>query len=244
MFRSLAPQVLSGAFLAATLIVGCVEIPSEGHTPPDYKSSIRVMYLDPAITSSTSIMVAEGPDFDPFVSNIFQSGSFGTVTTYSTVNSGGKQLFLPAPLDPDTSAFSIATEQRGTLAVLPRPDVSMPRFLLIGEGRTFESVGITGASRVRVLNAVARSGSDTVDVAVDIFRTSDSTSVETGLAFGTFSDFIEVASDSSEGFYLVRAGSDEVLTGSVSVTGASNTDYTIVGSGSSDAASFDSFRNE
>ncbi len=244
MFRSLASKVLPGAVLAAAFMVGCVEIPSEGHTPPDYKSSIRVMYLDPALTSASNIMVAEGPDFTPFVANIFPSGSFGTVTSYTTINSGGKQLFL-SPGDPDTASLPILTEQRATLFVLPRPDVSMPRFVLGSEGRTFESVGIAGASRVRVLNAIARGATDTADVSVDVYRTSDSTSIVTGLAFGTFTDHLEVAADSSEGFYLTRSGSTIGLTGTaITITGASNTDYTLVGSGSADAASFDSFQNE
>jgi hypothetical protein len=243
MLRSLAPQVLSGALFAAVLMTGCVEIPSEGHNPPDYKSSVRVMYLDPAFTSSTSIMVAEGPDFTPFSSTIFPSGSFGTVTAYSTVNSGGKQLFVDA--DPDTSALTIATEQRGTLVVLPRPDVANPRFLVLGEGRTFEAVGITGASRVRILNAVGRGAADTLDVAVDVFRTSDSTAVVTGLAFGSASDYVEVASGVAEGFYLTRTGSTTALTPTaITITGASNTDFTLVGSGSADAASFASYQNE
>lgn len=244
MFRSLASKVLPGAVLAAVLMVGCVEIPSEGHTPPDYKSSIRVMYLDPAITAAANIVVSEGPTFETFVSNIFPSGSFGTVSSYTVINSGGKQLFL-SPGDADTASLPILTEQRGTLVVLPRPDVSMPRFVLANEGRTFETIGITGASRVRVLNAIARGTTDTADVAVDVFRTSDSTSVATGLAFGSFSDYLEVTADSSEGFYLMRNGSTQVLTGTaVTIAGASNTDYTLVGSGSADAASFDSFQNE
>jgi len=231
--------------LAAVFMAGCVEIPSEGHTPPDYKSSVRVMYLDPAITTATNIMVAEGPDFVGFSSNIFPSGSFGTVTSYSIVNSGGKQLFLPAPLDPDTSALTLATELRGTLIVLPRPDPAMPRFLVASEGRTFDPVGITGASRVRVVNAIARGAADTLDVAVDVFRTSDSTSVVTALAFGAFSDYLEVTADSTEGFYLTRTGSTTALDSTaVMITGASNTDYTLVGSGSADAATLDSFQNE
>jgi len=78
-----------------------------------------------------------------------------------------------------------------------------------------------------------------------VFRTSDSTSVVTALAFGAISAFVEVTADSLEGFYLTRTGSTTALDSTaVMITGASNTDYTLVGSGSADAATLDSFQNE
>ncbi|MDH4070499.1 MAG: hypothetical protein OEV30_08745 [Ignavibacteria bacterium] len=241
--RSLFSHALPVAFVAALLVAGCVEIPSEGHTPPDYKASVRVMYVDPAITASASINVAEGPSFGSFSTSIFPSGSFGTVTGYTTVNAGGKQLFL-SPGDADTSALTIAADQRGTLLVLPRSSTADPRFLLNGEGRLFEPTGIEGSSRVQFINAITGGMADTTNIAVDVYRTSDSTTVVTNLAFGAASADVLVEEGVSEGFYLTRAGATGALGTAVTITGASNTDYTMVGSGSADAATLSSFRNE
>jgi hypothetical protein len=240
--RSLFSHALPVAFVAALLVAGCVEIPSEGHTPPDYKASVRVMYVDPAITASASINVAEGPTFGSFSTSIFPSGSFGTVTGYTTVNAGGKQLFVSG--DADTSALTIGTDQRGTLFVLPRSSTADPRFLLNGEGRIFEPTGIEGSSRVQFINAITAGMADTTNVAVDVYRTSDSTTVATNLAFGATSADILVEEGVSEGFYLTRTGAMDALGTAVTITGASNTDYTMVGSGTADAATLSSFRNE
>jgi len=243
MFRSLASQVLLAAVLATLLVVGCVDIPSTGHTPPDYKASIRVMYTDPAITATANIVVAEGPDFDTFVTNIFPSGSFGTVSAYSTLNAGGKQLFL-SPGDADTAALSIATDQRGTLIVLPRETTADPRFLLKGEGRTFEDVGVDGSSQVRVVNAIMQGGADTMSVTIDVYRTSDSTTVATNLAFGAISGNILVAAGATESFYVTRTGEADALGDAVSVTGASHMDFTVVGTGTADDATLSPYPNE
>ena len=241
--RSLVSQVLPAAVLTTLLVAGCVEIPSTGHTPPDYKASVRVMYFDPAITGTASIVVAEGPDFDNFVTTIFPSGSFGTVSGYGTLNAGGKQLFL-SPGDTDTTALTIATDQRASLIVLPRSSMASPRFLLKGEGRTFEAIGVEGSSRVRILNAITRGAGDTLDVAVDVYRSSDSSTVATNLAFGALSANILVSEGTMESFYLTRTGATDTLGAVVSITGASNSDYTLVGSGSADGATFTSYRNE
>ena len=218
------------------LAAGCVDIPSEGHTPPDFKAQIRVMYLDPSLSGTAMISIASAPDFDSFQTNVLGAGSFGTVTSYSTVDAGGKQLLVTG--DADTSALSFASDQVGTLLVLPMPD----RFVLLGEGRMFDPVGITGASRVRFVNAVTRGASDTLDVAVDVVQ--DSVVVDPGLAFrGTSDEYLEVPEGTTVTFYLTRSGAAEAITDVVMITGVSNTDYTIVGSGSADAAVLASFEN-
>jgi hypothetical protein len=242
-FRSLAsPAIVVTAMLAA-LLIGCVDIPSEGHTPPDYKASVRVMYLDPAITGTANLTIADGPNFDTFRSDVLPAGSFGDVTAYSTINAGGKQLFVN-PGDTDTSTVTVATDFRGSLIVLPRPDVSMNRFLLLGEGRTFEEEGVHEGSQVRFVNAVARGTADTLDVTVDVHVLPDSSVVVEGLVFGDISDAVLVDVDSTASFYLTREGSTTPLTGSTAVTGAAHSDYAFIGQGTADAASLESHPNE
>jgi hypothetical protein len=201
------------------------------------------MYLDPAITSTANIVVAAGPDFLNFRTDVFPSGSFGTVSGYTTVDAGGKQLFL-SPGDADTSALTITSEQLGTLLVLPRPDVSQSRFALLWDGRSFEAIGVEGSSEVRFINTITRGSADTTDVSVDVNQLPDSTVVVSGLAFRSTSNFILVPAGSTVSYYLTRAGTSEVLTGSVTVTGSSNTIHTVVGYGTADAAMIDDFTTE
>ncbi len=246
-FRSLASFAVPVAAVLSMLVVGCVDIPSEGPTPPDFKAQIRVMYLDPLLTASTNIVVASGPAFSNFQTNVFPAGSFGDpVTAYSTVDAGGKQLFV-SPGDADTSALTFATDQRGMLLVLPRPDVvTQPRFGVLGEGRTFEAIGVEDSSQVRFVNTITRSASDTVDVTVDVIQLPDSSVVVSGLPFGCpgippvcASDYLMLPADTTVSFYIVRTGTSEVLSDTILVKGASRTNHTLVCSGPSDAVSFD-----
>ena len=249
-FRSLASCGICGTAFLSMLVVGCVDIPSEGHTPPDLKADIRVMYLDASIIGLDTIVVASGPSFSSFQSNVFPAGSFGDVTTYSTVDAGGKRLKLSTG-DADTSALTFATDQRGTLLVLPRPDVSQPRFGVLAEGRTFDPIGIEGSSQVRFVNTITQSASDTVDVTVDVIQLPDSVVVVPGLPFGCpgtppvcSSDYLVVAAGDTVSYYFVRTGTSEILTGTISVVGGSRTNHTLVGSGSSDAALFEDIVTE
>ena len=67
-FRSLAFFAVRGVAVLSTLVVGCVDIPAEGPAPPDFKAQIRVMYLDPLLTASSTIHIASGPDFSSLTS--------------------------------------------------------------------------------------------------------------------------------------------------------------------------------
>jgi hypothetical protein len=150
----------------AWIFVGCVDIPSEGHTPPDYKAEVRVLYLDPMITGTASIVMAPGPDFTSFSSTGLPSGTFGSpISAYSVLDAGAKRIFL-SPGDADTSVITFAVELRGTLFILPRPDVANSRFLFASERYTFATNGIPDSGRVRFLNAIYRGSAATEDIAV------------------------------------------------------------------------------
>jgi hypothetical protein len=136
-------------------------------------------------------------------------------------------------------------DQKGTLVVLPSPDVAEDRFLFLGEGRTIDPTGVSGSARVRFLNAVTQSATDSMDVAVDVIQLPDSSIAVSGLEFRAASAYILVPADSSVSFYLARTGSMDPLSDeTVSVTGISNTDYTAVASGASDNASFVKIQNQ
>jgi hypothetical protein len=233
--RSLVLTSFLVILVGGVLLLGCGEIPSEGHTPPDYKASIRVMYLDAAISGNVTIRLAPGPDFSTWSSSVFTPMPYGETTDYTTLDAGDKQLLVES-VDADTSVQSFGADVRGTLVVLPRPDVSEDRFLLLGEGRIFEPVGVTGSSRIRFINAITQSATDSMEVEVDVIQLPDSSVAVAALEFRTSSSYFLVAADSVASFYLARSGTTDPITDSVPVTGQSNTDYTVVARGSSDAA--------
>ena len=243
-FRSLASCAVSGAALLSIIAVSCVEIPSEGPAPPDLKAEVRIMYLDPLLTSSTTIHTANGPDYTNFLTDVYPAGVFGdAVSAYQTVDAGGKRMFV-TPGDADTSALTVITDQRAVLLVLPRPDVTQPRFGILGEGRTFDPIGVEGSSQVRFVNSVARSATDTMDVAVDVIQLPDSIVAVAALPFGCSggvcaSDYIAIPADSTVSFYFVLAGTSQAITDTITVTGASRVNHTLIGSGPSDAVSFE-----
>ena len=245
-FRSLASCAVPGAALLSIMAVSCVEIPSEGPAPPDYKAQIRVMYLDPLLTASTSITVASGPDYSNFQTSVFPAGAYGDpISAYSTVDAGGKQLFVSG--DPDTGTVTFVPDERGVLLVLPRDTTAQPRFGVLGEGRTFDPVGVEASSQIRFVNMITRSATDTADITVDVIQLPDSSVVLSAFPFGCpggpppvcASAYWLVPADSTVSFYVVRTGTNEVLSDTISVTGASRINHTLIGSGPSDAVSFE-----
>jgi hypothetical protein len=217
---------------------GCVDIPSEGHTPPDQNSSVRILYLDPTLATAT-ITAAPGPDFTSF--SDISTGAYGTASTYLTIPAGGKKLLVKG-VDSDTSVITFGVDQRGTMFLLPRPAVSMPRFSFAIERFTFASTGRADTTLVKFMNTVARGSSDTVDVQLDIlqFETID-TNVVTGnavnnLSFGAFSSFVAVPAGSTVSFYATTSDSTTVLSDTISIIGASNRQFTVVAHDTIDAA--------
>ena len=223
--------------------VGCVEIPSEGQPLPDFKAEVRIFYLDPMANPAT-VSISPIP-VAPSTTVSFEdlpSGAFGDATAYMVLPAGDKFLMLKG-FDPDTSVLSLAADQHGSLLVLPRPDVTFDRFRYINERYSFVVTGISDTSRVRFVNTIARRSSDTTDVSVDVKRraTVDTTIVETtvvsNLAFGGVSSFVRVPGGETVDFYMTRAGASVSIGDTLTITGASNRDFTIVAYDTIDATS-------
>jgi hypothetical protein len=186
------------------------------------------------ISGTASVVMAPGPDFTSFDSTGLPSGTFGSpISAYSVLDAGAKRIFL-SPGDADTSVITFAVELRGTLFILPRPDVANSRFLFASERYTFATNGIPDSGRVRFLNAIYRGSAATEDIAVDVNMVAgtDTTVAISGLDFGEISNSITVAAGETVSFFLTMADTMQVLTASESVTGAANADYTIVASDS------------
>ena len=231
--------------LLVVVYIGCVDIPSEGHTPPDQNSSVRIIYLDPTLATAT-VSIASVPVLPDTVFRFsdFDTGNYGTAGPYKTIPSGGKAAFVKN-VDPDLREAFVGTfgvDVRGTFFLLPRPSLSMPRFSFASERNTFASPGRGDATLVNFMNTVARRSADTVDVQLDIlqFETIDTNVVTdnavNNLSFGAVSSFVAVPAGSTVSFYATTSDSATVLSDTISITGASNRQFTIVAHDTIDAA--------
>jgi len=210
--------------------LGCVDIPSEGHEPPDYQAEIRVVYADPFLPTAT-IRMASGPDFTAY--SDLPSGAYGTATTYTTFPAGNKKLFIK-DVEADTTSIAFNPDQHGTLMVFPRPDPTVSRFSFVVERYSFAMEGIADTTRVRFVNAVARGAADTTDLAVDVkmiemVETLLVTSTPVSdLGFRAVSDYVLVPNGETVSFYLTIGGTSTTVSDTLPITGASNTDVTFV----------------
>jgi len=211
--------------------LACVDIPSEGHVPPDYQAEVRIVYADPFLSTAT-IRMASGPEFMTYED--LPSGAYATATTtYMTIPAGNKKLFIK-DVDPDTASIALNADLHGTLIVFPRPDSTVSRFLFVGERYSFATGGITDTTRVRFMNAVARAATDTADLTIDVKMIAmvDTLLVTTtpvsGLAFSALSDYIFVPSGETVSFYLTVGGTSTTVSDTLPITGASNTDVTFI----------------
>jgi hypothetical protein len=121
--------------------------------------------------------------------------------------------------------------------------VTFSRFRFIGERFSFAVTGISDTSRVRFVNTIARRSSDTTDVSVNVVQlaTVDSTVVSTtvvsGLAFNGVSARVHVPAGDTVDFYMTRAGASAAIADTLTITGSSNRDFTIVAYDTIDATS-------
>jgi hypothetical protein len=229
--RSLVFSVMVAALFLGIHLPGCVEIPSEGHTPPDYQAEVRIVYADPYVGMMT-ISMAPGPNFDSY--SDLPAGPYGSATTtYSTVPAGNKKLFAKN-VDHDTSSIAYLPDQHGTMIVFPRPDSTVSRFLWISERYVFAQGGIADTTRVLFVNAIARGVADTADVSVDVGMisrvdtlTMTSTPV-TALAFHDIYYYVNIPAGDTVDFYLTLAGTSTVISDTVEVVGSSQKDVTFV----------------
>lgn len=219
-------RILLFSFLFVIGYWGCVEIPSEGQTAPNYISEFRFIYTDPALPTVT-VHYADGPSFTTF--NDLPAGTFGMSSAYFTFFAGGKKILIDvggAAVDPDTSSLTFSPDERGTVVVVPRDTVTKVRFLKLSERYIFApTIGINDTTLLHFVNAVA--SRDTIDVRQD--SSSVIRSVIDNLRFSQASSFIKVPKDSTFRFWVTKYNSTTARgTDTITVTGASNTQYTIV----------------
>jgi hypothetical protein len=218
------PFLIGAVLLSALLtgyVVGCVNVPANGPTPPDEKTQVRMVSLDPTLNPAV-LAIASGPFTAgalPTYSDL-TIGNPGVPLDYQVLPAGGRKLFVRG-VDTDTGAVTFGTDTRGTLYILPhRPKGG--GFVFASERYTFAVPGIADTTRIRFYNALA--SQDTVDVyeAVDGQVVND-------LAYSRFSTFKYVRNGAApKNYYFTLYNNDTTnITAPVAITIGSHMQYTI-----------------
>ena len=221
---------------------GCVDVSSSGPGIPNPISDFRFIYSDPALPTVT-ISIAEGPGSTAY--SDLSAGTFGTATAYTRYLAGVKNLFLKvsgAPVDPDTAVLSFSADERGTVIVVPRDSVAKIRFIKLSDRYVFAAPGKSDTTLIRFLNVNA--SRDTVDVVQFKSSSPSRTVVVDNLRFGKVSSFLKVAKDTTVSFYVTKYNSTVASgTDTITVTGASNTQYTVIANDSLSRVGFKLFQD-
>jgi hypothetical protein len=204
-------------------LAGCVSIPNTGPEAPNYKAEVRIVNLDPGLVTTT-LSMADGPDF--LTSATIPVGAPGIEGTYATYPAGAKRLIFDLGGVADTNVTTFTTDMHGSLYIVP-PRGPGDRLRFVADRYIFAAAGLKDTARVWFYNAVARF--DTIKVIQLTPRDSVSfvrDTLATRLAFGATARAGKVASGVTAKYYLMRGAGGAVLD-SLTVTGATLSDYTV-----------------
>jgi len=233
------PFLIGAVLLTALLtgyVVGCVTIPDTGPTPPNYIANVRIVNVDPALSSGGIIRIAAGP-FDAAVTPTYTDlpfGAPGIASAYAVFPAGGKKLFV-SNVDADTGAISFNSDNSGTMYILPRFDVKKDsRFLYFAERFTFAAApGISDTTRICFYNAIATF--DTVNVRRAFVSGSGAAVDEvfsSSLRFQKVSAFDRVGANSTRKYYVTAVRNGVTLPAAVGdtvfVTGVGHSDLYVM----------------
>ena len=206
-------------------LVGCVDLPESGFTPPDYQAEVRIVYADANFPPAITLSVAPGPAFTQFTD--LPSGARLEATPYTSYDAGGKRIFVKDPQDPDTLVVTFGTETRGTLYVFPRlapvPPSVIPvgtRFRYVAERYIYSSLGLPDTTAVRFVNAIT--SGDTIDIS------TGSTVVADNLALSRVSATYTFPASETRTFYLTLNTQTTPKRDSITIAGASRKAYTVL----------------
>jgi hypothetical protein len=223
------------ALLASFGLLGCVDLPTEGLTPPDYQAQVRIVVADASLPADNIVLsLAPGPSFTPFAD--VNAGLPLAGTTYVSYPAGGKRIFVKSPQDPDTLTVTFGTETSGTLYVLPRVVPADQRFRYVTERLLYSQTGYADSTVVRVLNAIT--SGDTIDV-----TTTGGAFVVNNLPLGAVTAGYRFPAGETRTFYL-SGNIDATVIDSIQIVGESRAMYTIVAYDSLAAGKMKSFREQ
>jgi hypothetical protein len=221
--------------LASFGVFGCVELPSEGLTPPDYQAQVRIVVADATMPAQDIVLsFAPGPAFNAY--SDVSAGAPLAGTAYAGYAAGGKRVFVKSPQDPDTLTVTFGVETSGTLYVLPRLVRANQRFVYVPERYLYNATGRADTTVVRMLNAL--SSGDMFNV-----TTGEGAVVADSLVLGALSGGFAFPAGENRVFYLA-GHSDPTPIDSIQIPGESRAVYTIVAYDSLAAGKMKSFREQ
>lgn len=120
---------------AATLFLGCAEVPSTGPAPPDLRAEFRFVHAAPELG-----------DVQVSVDGVAQGTlGFAASTPYANYPAGSRAVTLS---NGESQFVAMSTDLRGTIALLPAASGAAREFFRLTERRIFDAP----ATALRVIN--------------------------------------------------------------------------------------------
>ncbi len=186
-------KLLMATLAAATLLLGCADVPSTGPTPPDLRSEFRFLNAAPELASVQ--VTVDGASQGTL--------AYAASTGYSNFPAGSRSVALS---NGETQFVAMSTDLRGTVALLPAAPGSPREFFRLTDRRIFDTPGralrVINFNPQRSVEVTITAGTDTVATASLAYKGS---SGYRALAAGTYN--VEV-----------KEGSTILATTSVNVT--------------------------
>jgi len=188
---------------AVALLLNCADVPSTGPAPPDLRAQFRFIHAakDLGAVEVKVDGVSQG------------SVSFQGSTSYKEFPAGSRNVTLSSG---ERVPFAMATNQRGTVVILPAASGAAHEFLGLSERRIFDSPQT--AVRFVNLNSV-------YEVDVTMIAGTDTISA-TGLAFKEASSY-KAAKRGTYAIRVTRVGGATVVASSTLDVSTSHTSTTL-----------------
>ncbi|MGH7491439.1 MAG: hypothetical protein ACREOO_03485 [bacterium] len=126
---------LMASLAAATLLLGCADVPSTGPTPPDLRAEFRFMHAAPELGAVQVSVDGVGQG----------SVDFSNSTPRSNFPAGSRSISLS---NGESQFVAMATDLRGTVVLLPAAPGAPREFFRMAERRIFD----TPQTALRLIN--------------------------------------------------------------------------------------------
>jgi hypothetical protein len=119
-------KLLMASMVAATLLLGCADVPSTGPTPPDLRAEFRFVHAAPELG-----------DVQVSVDGVAQGSlAFANGTAYNNYPAGSRAVALS---NGESQFVAMATDLRGTVALLPAAAGAPREYFRLADRRIFDT---------------------------------------------------------------------------------------------------------
>ena len=197
--KSKSVVTLLVVLLFGMLITSCVDVPTEGPTPPDFKAEFRFVHA--ALDAGDVAVSVDGQS----AGNM----SFAGVLSHKSYQAGSRVVNVGG----DVFNVAMSSEQRGTIVVLDKVGEDRT-FLKLVERRIFDPA-TTEVGRYRVVHAA---DADAVDaVAYDVEVVGDTSVVINGMTNRDVTGYASIPAGTYEVSVYAPDDTVAVLTSSISL---------------------------